>query len=176
MSYIDERPDYLQYYSTIRKYLAMHFQLTEQQIEFLLYVDSKKYFSIDDVETYSIIMKQFPTLFRDLLVRNFISIFTEKRRTKKKPLRSRVGKVPKKNKILVYTISPKGRSLITKLYQLTESQREYNHTSTTDALGKYRLNLKVEAIRELVLEMTRVMHENAEKKNYKPDFDHLLDF
>ena len=176
MSYIDERPDYLQYYGVIRKYLAMHFQLTEQQIEFLLYVDSKKYFSVDDVAPYTIIMKQFPVLFRDLLIRNFISIFTEKRRGKSKPLRTRIGKVPKKNKVLVYTISPKGRSLITKLYQLTESQREYNHTSTHDALGKYRLNLKVEAVRELVMEMMRVMHENAEKKNYKPEFDHLLDF
>jgi len=176
MSYIDKRPDYLQYYSVIRKYLAMHFQLTESQIEFLLYVDSKKYFSIDDIAPYTVVMKQFPNLFRDLLTRNFISIFTEKRRGKSKPLRTRIGKVPKKKKVFVYTISPKGRSLITKLYQLTESQREYNHTSTTDALGKYRLNLKVEAIRELVLEMMRVMHENAERKNYKPEFDHLLDF
>jgi hypothetical protein len=154
----------------------MHFQLTESQIEFLLYVDSKKYFSIDDIAPYTVVMKQFPNLFRDLLTRNFISIFTEKRRGKSKPLRTRIGKVPKKKKVFVYTISPKGRSLITKLYQLTESQREYNHTSTTDALGKYRLNLKVEAIRELVLEMMRVMHENAERKNYKPEFDHLLDF
>lgn len=176
MSYIDERPDYLQYYSTIRKYLAMHFQLTESQIEFLLYVDSKKYFSIDDVAPYTIIMKNFTVLFRDLLTRNFICLFTEKRRGKTRPLRTRIGKVPKKNKVFVYSISPKGRSLITKLYQLTESQREYNHTSTTDALGKYRLNLKVEAVRQLVMEMMRIMHENAEKKNYKPEFDHLLDF
>lgn len=120
--YVRPQPkyDYMKYYRVIRKYIMIQYDITEPDLEMLMYLYSEKLFNYYKFVEYSNIYGWDRKRFKRLVECGFIHMWRDKTRTEHR----------------LYELTQKARYMITKMYKHLNYEEEISETPNKNLVFK----------------------------------------
>jgi hypothetical protein len=141
--------DYLKYYRVIKYYIGVRYNISEHDIDLLLFLYSEKYFTKKEVVLFQKIMPWESQRFSRLITEGWIDAF-------------RPGS---QGRTAIYQISMKGTIMLRTMYQYIEG-REVPEDYKINPLFRQRITFTDSVYREMIMVMNRGL-KNTQRKNTK---------
>ena len=130
--------DYLKYWRVIRQYIKIKYNLTQSDLDVLLFLKSESYFSKDKFEEFNEILSWDKQRFEKLRQQGWIEVF-----------RKRVGK----HKAL-YQLSFKSKRMLTSIYKKLNGEEIPTSPSQNKMFAK-NVSYSDKVYRNMIIEMNR---------------------
>ena len=130
--------DYLKYWRVIRQYIKFKYNLTQSDLDILLFLKSESYFSKDKFEEFNEILSWDKQRFEKLRQQGWIEVF-----------RKRVGK----HKAL-YQLSFKSKRMLTSIYKKLNGEEIPTSPSQNKMFAK-NVSYSDKVYRNMIIEMNR---------------------
>jgi len=130
--------DYLKYWRVIRQYIKIKYNLTQSDLDILLFLKSESYFSKDKFEEFNEILSWDKQRFEKLRQQGWIEVF-----------RKRVGK----HKAL-YQLSFKSKRMLTSIYKKLNGE-EIPTSPSQNKMFKTNTSYSDKVYRNMIIEMNR---------------------
>jgi hypothetical protein len=130
--------DYLKYWRVIRQYIKIKYNLTQSDLDILLFLKSESYFSKDKFEEFNEILSWDKQRFEKLRQQGWIEVF-----------RKRVGK----HKAL-YQLSFKSKRMLTSIYKKLNGEEIPTSPSQNKMFAK-NVSYSDKVYRNMIIEMNR---------------------
>lgn len=115
--------DYLKYWRVVKHYVKMRYDLSQQDLEMLLFLKSENYFSREKFIEYGRTMSWNPTRLKSLIDRGWIEIFRPYKNFKK----------------AIYTLSLKAKSVLNSIYRKLEGEEPLTDNPDLNPLKRKKL-------------------------------------
>ena len=134
--------DYLKYWRVIRQYIKIKYNLTQSDLDILLFLKSESYFSKDKFEEFNEILSWDKQRFEKLRQQGWIEVF-----------RKRVGK----HKAL-YQLSFKSKRMLTSIYKKLNGE-EIPTSPSQNKMFKTNTSYSDKVYRNMIIEMNRFIKQ-----------------
>jgi len=134
--------DYLKYWRVIRQYIKIKYNLTQSDLDILLFLKSESYFSKDKFEEFNEILSWDKQRFEKLRQQGWIEVF-----------RKRVGK----HKAL-YQLSFKSKRMLTSIYKKLNGE-EIPTSPSQNKMFKRNTSYSDKVYRNMIIEMNRFIKQ-----------------
>jgi len=115
--------DYLKYWRVVKHYVKMRYDLSQQDLEMLLFLKSEDYFSREKFVEYGRTMSWHPTRLKSLIDRGWIEIFRPYKNFKK----------------AIYTLSIKAKHVLNSIYRKLEGEEPLTDNPDLNPLKRKKL-------------------------------------
>lgn len=144
---MESNRDYLKYWRIIRKYIQYKYELTEEDLEMLLFLYSSGIFTYYEFADYGKTMGWDRHRFKRIKDAGYIMLFTDKY----------------KGQFRKYTMSHKGRMLVTRVYRLLEGYEEIPETIQSNPIMK-RQKFSEKVLAAGIQDFNKVVRENKRRR------------